>query len=61
MGGDAIEVGDSVVGTQIPGVFTVRARRGQLVDIESDRGLQMTVVIKSVRKVDEPSPNGSGG
>ena len=56
MGGAAIQVGDRVVGTQIPGVFTVLDRRGPLVEIESERGLRMTVVVSSLRKLDGETP-----
>ena len=56
MGGDGIKVGDQVVGTQIPGVFTVLDLKGRLVEMESDRGLRMTVVLSSVRKLEGEPP-----
>ena len=56
MGGDGIQVGDQVVGTQIPGVFTVLELKGWLVEMESDRGLRMTVVRSSLRKLEGETP-----
>jgi len=48
---DRIEVGARVVHTQVPGVFIVLARRGALLEIESERGLRMTVRDIAVRRV----------
>ena len=47
-----IRVGERVVHLQVPGVFTVIARRGRLLDLASPRGLQMTVAEVGVRRVD---------
>jgi hypothetical protein len=52
MGGDGIGVGDRVVGTQIPGVFTVLSRTGELVEVESERGLRMRVLVRGLRKLE---------
>ena len=56
MGGDGIQVGDRVVGTQVPDVLTVLSRTGPLLELESDRGLRMRVMVGSVRKVDGEAP-----
>jgi hypothetical protein len=49
---EAIRVGDRVVHLQVPGVFVVARRRGALLDLESDRGLRMTVREVAVRRLD---------
>ena len=51
-----ITVGDRVVGMQVPGVFVVTARRGQLLDLESDRGLRLVALESSIRRLDGPPP-----
>jgi len=53
MTAETIEVGDHVINLQVPGVFTVVARRGALLDIETAQGLRMTVHVVSVRRLDE--------
>jgi hypothetical protein len=51
-----IGVGDRVVHLQVPGVFVVLARRGQMLDLESDRGLRMAVSDISVRRLEGTPP-----
>ena len=53
MASETIEVGDQVINLQVPGVFTVVARRGTLLEIETAQGLRMTVQESSVRRLDE--------
>ena len=53
MAAATIEVGDQVINRQVPGVFTVVARRGTLLEIETAQGLRMTVQEGSVRRLDE--------
>jgi hypothetical protein len=48
--------GDRVVQLQVPGVFVVVGLRGEFVDIESDRGLRMTVRDIQVRRLEAPPP-----
>ena len=52
----SIQVGDRVVSLQVPGVLTVLARRGRFLDLESDRGLRLTLHEQSVRRLDGPPP-----
>ena len=52
MAAETIEVGDQVVNLQVPGVFTVLARRGNLLEIETAQGLRMTVLEGAVRRLD---------
>ena len=53
-----IKVGDRVINLQMPGVFVVTARRGRLLDIETDEGIAMTVLDSAVRRLDDtPAPN----
>jgi hypothetical protein len=47
-----IQVGDRVVHLQVPAVFTVIARRGRMLELESERGLRMSVSDIAVRRVD---------
>ena len=54
MGEGAIQVGDRVISLQVPGVFTVVARRGRLLEIENERGVRMVVSETSVRQLEEP-------
>jgi hypothetical protein len=57
MGNDGtIRTGDRIVHLQVPGVFVVRGRRGVLLDVESDRGLRMTVHEVAVRRLDGALP-----
>jgi len=53
---DTIEVGDRVINLQTPGIFTVVARDGNLVTIETDTGLRMRMVASAVRRVDGTPP-----
>jgi hypothetical protein len=41
-----------VVNLQVPGVFTVIARRGPMLDIESEKGLRMTLHESGVRRLE---------
>jgi hypothetical protein len=54
-------VGDRVVSLQVPGVFTVVGRRGIFVEIENERGVQLTVAERALRRVNgtptEPKPS----
>ena len=52
----AIAVGDRVVNLQVPGLFTVTARRGAMLDLESESGLRMVLHESSVRRIEEPPP-----
>jgi hypothetical protein len=51
-----IRVGDHVIHLQMPGVFTVIARRGPFLDLESPRGLRMSVHEVAARRVDGTPP-----
>src|ERR671935_690035 len=53
---DEIKVGDRVVHLQVPGVFTVVARRGAFFEVENARGLRMTVHQVGLRRLDGPPP-----
>jgi hypothetical protein len=48
----AIVVGDRVVHLQVPGVFRVVAVRGDLLEVENERGLRMTIHRRGLRRVD---------
>ena len=50
------QLGDRVVHLQVPGVFTVVGRRGALFDLESERGLRMTVYAIQLRRLEGPPP-----
>jgi hypothetical protein len=52
----AIRVGDRVVHLQVPGVFVVVRRSGRMLEVESDRGLRMSVHEVAVRRLDGPPP-----
>lgn len=52
----AIRAGDRVVHLQVPGVFIALACRGSFVEIESERGLRMTVRDIQLRRLDGPPP-----
>ena len=49
----AIQVGDQVVNLQMPGIFRVVARRGTLLEIETDQGVRLTVLESAVRRLDD--------
>ena len=56
-----IQVGDRVINLQVPGLFTVIDRRGQLLVMETAKGLRMTVLDSQVRLLDDVKlVNGSG-
>ena len=50
------QLGDRVVNLQVPGVFRVVGRRGSFFDLESERGLRMTVHAIQLRRLDGPPP-----
>ncbi len=50
----AIQVGDRVISLQVPGVFSVVARRDGLLEIENERGVRMIVSETGVRRLEEP-------
>jgi hypothetical protein len=52
MGERAIEVGDRVINLQMPGIFTVLARRGWILDIESPEGIRMSLSDAAVRRIE---------
>jgi len=55
-----IQLGDRVINLQMPGVFVVVARRGRLLDIQTDEGIAMTVLESAVRRLDvTPAPSES--
>jgi len=57
-----IQVGDRVINLQVPGLFTVIDRLGQLLVIETAKGLRMRVLDSQVRLLDDVKlVNGSGG
>jgi len=50
-----------VINLQVPGLFTVIDRRGQLLVLQTAKGLRMTVFDSQVRLLDDVKPvNGSG-
>ena len=51
-----IGVGDRVVNMQMPVVFVVTGRRGNLLDLESDRGLRVVALESTIRRLDGPPP-----
>ena len=56
-----IQVGDRVINLQVPGLFTVIDRSGQLLVIETAKGLRMRVLDSQVRLLDDVKlVNGSG-
>jgi hypothetical protein len=62
MATEAIQVGDRVINLQVPGLFTVIDRSGQLLVIETAKGLRMRVLDSQVRLLDDVKlVNGSGG
>jgi hypothetical protein len=52
----AIQPGDRVVSLQVAGVLRVVARRGRLLDVESDRGLRLTLHEVGLRKLNGTPP-----
>jgi hypothetical protein len=56
MGAETIQVGDRVVNLQVPGIFHVIARRGNLLEIETEQGLRLTVREVAVRRLDDETP-----
>jgi hypothetical protein len=52
MADDPIRVGDRVINLQVPGIFVVVARRGAVIDIETDQGVRMTLIDSAVRRID---------
>jgi hypothetical protein len=48
----AIQVGDRVINLQMPGIFTVMARRGWILDIESPEGIRLSLSDSAVRRVE---------
>jgi hypothetical protein len=57
-----IQLGDRVINLQVPGLFTVIDRRGQLLMLETAKGLRMNVLESQVRLLDDVKlVNGSGG
>jgi len=57
-----IQLGDRVINLQVPGLFTVIDRRGQLLMLETAKGLRMNVLESQVRLIDDVKlVNGSGG
>jgi hypothetical protein len=55
-----IQVGDRVINLQMPGIFVVTARRGRVLDIETDEGIAMTLVDSAVRRLDDTPASGNG-
>lgn len=53
MGARAIQLGDRVINLQVPGLFTVIDRDGEMLVIQSPRGLRMTVLASQVRRLDD--------
>ena len=53
MGARAIQLGDKVINLQVPGIFTVIDRNGELLVIETARGLRMSVLAQQVRRLDD--------
>ncbi len=55
-----IRLGDKVIGTGMPGIFTVVGKRGPMLEIENARGLRRIVHEIALRRVDG-EPVGSNG
>jgi hypothetical protein len=51
-----IQLGDKVIGTGMPGIFTVVGKRGPMLEIENPRGLRLTVHEVALRRVDGSGP-----
>jgi len=51
-----IQLGDHVIGLDMPGIFTVNRRRGAFVEIENDRGLRRVVHEVALRRVNGTPP-----
>jgi hypothetical protein len=45
-----------VVNLQVPGIFHVIARRGDLLEIETEQGLRLTHREAAVRRLDDVQP-----
>jgi hypothetical protein len=56
-----IQVGDRVIGLDMPGIFTVVGRRGRFVEIENDRGLRRVVHEVALRRVNGTPPGPKEG
>ena len=56
-----IQVGDRVIGLDMPGIFTVIGRRGRFVEIENDRGLRRVVHEVALRRVNGTPPGPTEG
>jgi hypothetical protein len=55
---ESLKIGDRVVNLQVPGIFRVVARRGDLLTIESERGgLRLVLHESALRK---PLEDGAG-
>lgn len=46
-----LEIGDRVITMQMPGIFTVTARKGRALEIVSDDGVRLTVTEASLRRM----------
>ena len=53
MAARGIQVGDQVINLQVQGLFRVIDRRGQMLVLQTDRGLSMTVLDSQVRRLDD--------
>jgi hypothetical protein len=63
VGPTPIQLGDRVINLQVPGIFTVIDREGDVLVLSTARGLRMRVLAQQVRRLDDvpmPSTNGSG-
>ncbi len=63
MASTPIQEGDRVINLQVPGIFTVIDRDGDVLVLSTARGLRMRVLAAQVRRLDDvpiPSSNGSG-
>lgn len=60
MGAEGIQLGDRVINLQVPGIFTVVDRQGQLLVIQSAKGIQMNVLESQVRRLDPTAPPNGG-
>jgi hypothetical protein len=52
MATETIQVGDRVINLQVPGIFAVVDREGEMLVIQTARGLRMTVKEPGLRRVD---------
>ena len=51
-----IGVGDRVVNMQVPSVFVVTGRRGNLLDLENASGVRSVALESTIRRLDGPPP-----